>query len=661
MDIRDKVPVIRVAIRGANGRMGLQAIYASMENNEDILRREKLNALTDKDVWIDIVFGAFTSDIPTVQQLLAGVLRSEKDKILEGYDKAGHPIYRAKGEGKFELRTKYVEQKLTEEPQREHVILFTHQEIVDTPEGLPAIKILSADRQNVLSTIRHINVRFGELSAEAIMDRVLDISHDLGANVLLSCVGDTAKQADRMKKWLDEIHEKGYSMGFIESAPAKGWEKRLLSKQDAISVLCTRNFSPTGTLFRTGLALKRPLFEYKKYEFAKASQKFQKIFLRIIKEIIATDDFKPYAKLMEKSPKTIKAVEGETVLVNFPPDFLNVTTPNYIKFSFYEDNEYGFVCGAMIPNLKALGLVYKDKDTVNKIRLKPVKFEAVTNIPGIFGTDWMVKAPAEIVSRGGALSTSSCTTNGNVVGDYIMFMALESYYEFFYPTIKGYFLTGDGEGNLRWLLNGPPGVGTCEPPPYRLLPPVHPVINLEPNYEFHPAYESKRPFSALHVRRAAYWSLLVAPPAGVTYGSNAIWPWATQAEVPMGHTGLGVAPSWHEGLDTPGVRSMTVLRRLFETLPWWALRPAPHLLAEQPGVADATRHIMAAATEDGALTVIYTPTGGTLKLSVPAVSAGEWFNPRTGESHPVGRGTSPRPTDGFATPDERDWVLVLRA
>ncbi|MEN6474721.1 MAG: hypothetical protein ABFD81_11960 [Syntrophaceae bacterium] len=450
MDIRDKVPVIRVAIRGANGRMGLQAIYASMENNEDILRREKLNALTDKDVWIDIVFGAFTSDIPTVQQLLAGVLRSEKDKILEGYDKAGHPIYRAKGEGKFELRTKYVEQKLTEEPQREHVILFTHQEIVDTPEGLPAIKILSADRQNVLSTIRHINVRFGELSAEAIMDRVLDISHDLGANVLLSCVGDTAKQADRMKKWLDEIHEKGYSMGFIESAPAKGWEKRLLSKQDAISVLCTRNFSPTGTLFRTGLALKRPLFEYKKYEFAKAGKKFQDIFSRIIREIIATDEFKPYAKLMDKQPKTIKAVEGETVLVNFPPDFLNVSTPNYLKFSFYEDNEYGFVCGAMIPNLKALGLVFKDKDTVNKIRLKPVKYEAVTNIPGIFGTDWMVKASSEIISRGGALSTSSCTTNGNVVGDYIMCMALNCYYEFFLPEIKGYFLTSDGKEDTRF-------------------------------------------------------------------------------------------------------------------------------------------------------------------------------------------------------------------
>ena len=137
MDIRDKVPVIRVAIRGANGRMGLQAIYASMENNEDILTRAKKKQLRDDDVWIDVVFGAFTADIPTVQQLLAGVLRSEKSKILEGYDKNGHPIYLIKSDGNLELRTKYMEQTLAEEPQRDHVIPFDRQEIVDTLKGCP--------------------------------------------------------------------------------------------------------------------------------------------------------------------------------------------------------------------------------------------------------------------------------------------------------------------------------------------------------------------------------------------------------------------------------------------------------------------------------------------------------------------------------------------
>lgn len=449
MDIRDRVPVIKVAIRGANGRMGLQAIYASMENNEDILARAKNNDLTDKDVWIDIIYGAFTADIPTVQQLLAGVMRSEKNKILEGYDKSGSPIYRLKAGGKHELRTKYVEQTLSEEPQRDHVIPFDRQEIVDTAEGLPAIKILSCDKQEVLSTIRHTNVRLGELSAEAIMDRVLDTAYDLGSNVLLSCVGDTAKKADRMKKWMDKIHEKGYSMGFLESAPAKGWESRMLSRQDEISVLCSRNFSPTGTLFRTGLALKEPLFEYNQFELGKVTSKFKKVFRRIIEGIITTEEFRNFAQILDKQPKTIREIDGEEILINFPPNFLTVTSPNYLTFSFYEDNEYGFICAALIPNLKALGQLFNDKDTVLDLRKQGLHtYEAITNVAGLFGTDWFTQAPAEIVKRGGAMSTSSCTTNGNLVGDFIVIMALYCYYDYFSDTVKEYYLCSD-KGQCR--------------------------------------------------------------------------------------------------------------------------------------------------------------------------------------------------------------------
>ena len=443
MDIRDKVPVIRVAIRGANGRIGLQAIYASMENNEDILARAKTKELTDKDVWIDVVFGAFTADIPTVQQLMAGVMRSEKAKILEGYDKMGSPIFRLKADGKHELRTRYLEQTLDEEPQRDHVIPFDRQELIDSPEGLPAIKILSHDKQEVLSVIRHANVRLGELSAEAIMDRVLDTAYDLGANVLLSCVGDTAKKADRMQKWLDKIHEKKYPMGFLESAPAKGWEKRVLSRQDEISVLCSRNFSPTGTLFRTGIALKQPLFTYNDFEFGKAAERFKKIFFRIIQQITAHDVFKNYAQILKNQPTTIREIDGEKILVNFPPSFLTITSPNYIIFSFYEDNEYGFISAALIPNIKALGLIYRDVAFVEKARGDGLKYEAVTNVPGLFGTDWMVKAPQEIIKRGGAMSTSSCTTNGNIVGDTIMILALHSYLDFFAETMKDYYTCTD--------------------------------------------------------------------------------------------------------------------------------------------------------------------------------------------------------------------------
>ncbi|MEA3222016.1 MAG: hypothetical protein U9P49_02465 [Thermodesulfobacteriota bacterium] len=442
MDTRNEVSAVNVSIRGANGRMGLQAIYASMENNEAILERAKEGKISDKDVWIDIVFGAFTADISAVRQLLAGSIRSEKEKVLEGYDDDGKPVYKMKAETKPALKTRYVEQDLDEEPQRDHVIPLDRQEVIEI-DGLRSIKILSKDKKEVLSTIRHINVRAMDLAGEEIMDKVLDTASGLGTNVLLSCVGDTAKKAQEMKVWLKRIHEKGHYFAFMESAPAKGWDARMLSRQDAISVLVTRNFSPTGTLFRTGLAIKQPLFDYNTFEFSKASTKFKKIMKRIIEDIISLNMFGRFAQFLEKTPDTIKETEGEPILVNFPSDFLTVISPEYLKFSFYEDNEYGYISAALIPNLKALGLVYKDPERVAQIRAKGVNYQSITNIPGIFGTTWLIKAPHEIISRGGAVSTSSCTTNGNIVGDFIMFIGLYCYYDFFYPKIRGYCLSID--------------------------------------------------------------------------------------------------------------------------------------------------------------------------------------------------------------------------
>ena len=64
---------------------------------------------------------------------------------------------------------------------------------------------------------------------------------------------------------------------------------------------------------------------------------------------------------------------------------------------------------------------------------------------------------------------------------------------------------GDGDDDLKWLAFGPPAQSQ------KL---GKPVINLEPNYEGHPAYQSGKLHDAHAVRRAAYWSMLVSPPAG---------------------------------------------------------------------------------------------------------------------------------------------------
>jgi hypothetical protein len=214
---------------------------------------------------------------------------------------------------------------------------------------------------------------------------------------------------------------------------------------------------------------------------------------------------------------------------------------------------------------------------------------------------------------------------------------------------------GDASDHLHWLVAGPPASEWDREP-------ALPVINLEPNYELHPAYHSRKPFTDWEVRRAAYWSLLIAPAAGVTFGHNAIWVWAQEPEVPDGHTAIGTVPPWRAGLDTPGVRSMAVLRRFFDALPWWDLRPGPELLAEQPGQRDPHRFIAAAMLNDGSLAAVYLPQGGDLQLRtallrLPALA--RWFNPRTAEWTAAGQVNQAVHT--FVTPDAGDWILCIGA
>lgn len=211
---------------------------------------------------------------------------------------------------------------------------------------------------------------------------------------------------------------------------------------------------------------------------------------------------------------------------------------------------------------------------------------------------------------------------------------------------------GDDAGTLRWLHSGPPAQ-------HGRKTPARPVINLEPPYEAHVAYQSKKPHSAYSVRRAAYWSLLSAPTAGLTYGGHGLWSWHTRpGEEPTDHSGTGVAPTWREALSLPGSRQMEHVADLFRQLPWWKLRPASDtVLVNQPHAEDPARHVAAARTEDGAVTVLYLPaeTGVvTVKADVPTGGA-RWLDPRTGMTS-AARAERSR----FHTPTNEDWVLLLR-
>ena len=128
---------------------------------------------------------------------------------------------------------------------------------------------------------------------------------------------------------------------------------------------------------------------------------------------------------------------------------------------------------------------------------------------------------------------------------------------------------GDDANTVKWIHSGPPAEYGKRQQFTR------PVINLEPPYEEHVAYQSRKPHSAYSVRRAVYWSLLAAPVAGFTYGGHGVWSWNTKpGEEPTDHAGTGPAKTWKEALNLPGAAQMGYVRKLFESLPWTELRPA---------------------------------------------------------------------------------------
>jgi hypothetical protein len=213
---------------------------------------------------------------------------------------------------------------------------------------------------------------------------------------------------------------------------------------------------------------------------------------------------------------------------------------------------------------------------------------------------------------------------------------------------------GDSEQSLRWITEGPASKDWPRQP-------ARPFINLEPPYEGHLATHSRQPFDAFAVRRACYWSLLVSPPAGVTYGGHGVWSWSEGTAPPLAHAHTGTPLPWREALVMPGATSMRLLHELMASLPWWQLRPAQDMVVDQPGREDAGRFVVAARTEDGTLAVVYIPGEESIELRLaglrPPVQA-TWVDPRDGTRRAAGRAGNEE-TWRLATPGPGDWVLVL--
>ncbi len=212
---------------------------------------------------------------------------------------------------------------------------------------------------------------------------------------------------------------------------------------------------------------------------------------------------------------------------------------------------------------------------------------------------------------------------------------------------------GDDLKTFRWLNQGPPSTEWNRDP-------MLPVINTEPNYEAHNGYTHRRVHTDHSVRRAAYWSLLVSPTAGVTYGGQGIWGWHTKVQAPADHISTGLGSPWEIAKDLPGALSMKYLHEFFGAIEWWRLVPAPQLVVDQPGREDPSKFIAAAKSEDGDLAVVYVPEGAAVRVKTDILKQGgmaRWYHPRTGGW--LDAGMVERPEQTFKPADRNDWVLLL--
>ncbi len=186
--------------------------------------------------------------------------------------------------------------------------------------------------------------------------------------------------------------------------------------------------------------------------------------------------------------------------------------------------------------------------------------------------------------------------------------------------------------------------------------PVMPFYLFESHYEYAKSWGNGTIQGIpLNVRKEAYQSAFCGS-TGHHYGNNAIW---GMNSVPDYQPGCDLP--WKEHFKDPGT-SVLFIGKLLNSRAWHTLVPDQDHTVMTAGYGSGSSYAPCARTTDGATMMAFIPDSRSVTIDMAKISGKAakcwWFNPRSGESRPIGD----YPTSGkkdFRTPDNNDWVLVI--
>ena len=194
---------------------------------------------------------------------------------------------------------------------------------------------------------------------------------------------------------------------------------------------------------------------------------------------------------------------------------------------------------------------------------------------------------------------------------------------------------------------------------YDRTPPM-PVVMIEANYEGE-NNAGGPPTGGDVLRRQEYWTMLSGA-TGQVYGDHYTW-------------GFQFGP-WKDQLDSSGSAQLSIMVKLFRSIPWYNLVPdQSHRLVTSgfgtptsAGTVSNSNYVTAAMTTDRNLAIMYLPTLSAVTVDMGRFSApvtARWFDPTNGRYAAVTDGPIPNigshvfKPKGVNSQGDGDWVLVL--